>query len=119
MWPAPSVHRVGARNSGFRGSIAPPTSASVNASPAMSPPPAHDSRSAWFATPSLVGLLHPRLPAGLSRRFLTAAHLTKRSRLGAALTGHGPLNPGPPEQGERNGTSPENMTGRRWGVGPL
>ena len=30
-----------------------PAGASVNASPAMSPPPAHDSKSGWFATPFL------------------------------------------------------------------
>ena len=48
-----------------------PASASVNASPALSPAPAHDSRSAWFATPSLWGSFYPRLPAGLSRRFPT------------------------------------------------
>ena len=39
-----------------------PASASVNASPAMSPSPAHDSRSAWFATPSLWGSFIPYSP---------------------------------------------------------
>ena len=39
-----------------------PASASVNASPAMSPSPAHDSRSAWFATPSLWGSFIPNSP---------------------------------------------------------
>jgi hypothetical protein len=39
-----------------------PASASVNASPAMSPPPPHDSRSAWFATPSLWGSFIPNSP---------------------------------------------------------
>jgi hypothetical protein len=59
----------------FRGSIAQPIRAPVNASPAASPPPAHDSGSARFATPFAVGLFHPQLPAGLSRRFLTGAPL--------------------------------------------
>ena len=36
-----------------------PAGASVNASPAVSPPPAHDSRSAWFATLSLWGSFIP------------------------------------------------------------
>ena len=39
-----------------------PASASVNASPATSPSPAHDSRSAWFATPSLWGSFIPDSP---------------------------------------------------------
>ena len=39
-----------------------PASASVNASPAMSPSPAHDSRSAWFPTPSLWGSFIPYSP---------------------------------------------------------
>ena len=36
--------------------------ASVNASPAMSPAPAHDSRSGWFATPFLWGSFIPDFP---------------------------------------------------------
>ena len=47
----------------FHGSIAWPASASVNASPALSPPPAHDSRSTWFATPSSWGSFLPDSPA--------------------------------------------------------
>ena len=39
-----------------------PASASVNASAAASPPPPHDSRSAWFATPSLWGSFIPNSP---------------------------------------------------------
>ena len=57
-----------------------PASASVNASPAMSPSPAHDSRSAWFATPSLWGSFIPNSPPvypgafGRSLFFSTALH---------------------------------------------
>jgi len=57
--PSPSANEVGLREELFHGSIARPVRASVNASPAMSPPPAHDSRSGWFATPFLWGSFLP------------------------------------------------------------
>lgn len=45
----------------------PPASASVNASATRSSPPPHDSRSAWFASPSLSGFFSPT-----PRRFIPA-----------------------------------------------
>src|SRR5664280_366068 len=45
-----------------------PTSPSVNASPASSRAPTHDSRSSWIATPSMEDVLRSLLQAGLSRR---------------------------------------------------
>ena len=62
VWPSPAVNKVGTRDELFHGSIVRPASASVNASPAMSPPPAHDSRSTWFTTPSLWGSFLPDSP---------------------------------------------------------
>ena len=62
LWPSPPVNKVGPRDELFHGSIVRPASASVNASPAMSPPPAHDSRSTWFAAPSLWGSFLPDSP---------------------------------------------------------
>jgi len=58
-----------------------PVDASVYTSPGNSRYPAQDMRSRWFATPYLVGLFHPRLHAGLSRRlrFLTVAVLLLRA----------------------------------------
>ena len=50
-----------------------PVDASVYASLGTSGHPAQDSRSRWFATPCLVGLFHPRLRAGLSRRLRSLA----------------------------------------------
>src|SRR6266576_1979718 len=45
-----------------------PASPSVNASPAPSRTPAHDSRSPWIATPSMQDVSMSLLQAGLSRR---------------------------------------------------
>jgi len=45
------LQRVGAPEEFFHGSIPSPSVPLSNASPAMSPPPAHDSRSGWFAAP--------------------------------------------------------------------
>jgi len=52
-----------------------PPAPEVNASPALSPPPAHDSRSGWFAIPSR-WCSFPRLSAGLSRRFQAVPFLS-------------------------------------------
>jgi hypothetical protein len=52
----------------FRGSIAQPARTPVNASPAPSRTPTHDSGPSWLARPCDVGLSHPLLHAGLSRR---------------------------------------------------
>src|SRR5438874_1777437 len=68
MLPSGHWDGVGTPESGFRGSITPPTSPSVNASPASSRTPAHDSRSPWIATPSMQDVLMSPLQAGLSRR---------------------------------------------------
>jgi hypothetical protein len=61
-----------------------PASSSVNASPAMSPSPAHDSRSAWFATPSLWGSFIPYSPPVYPGAFRQARHyfvaLARRAR---------------------------------------
>ena len=48
--------------------ISSPADASIYASPGPSRCPAQDSRSRWFRYSFLVGLFHPRLHAGLSRR---------------------------------------------------
>src|SRR6266566_9240499 len=45
-----------------------PASPSVNASPAPSQTPTHDSRSPWIATPSMQDVSMSLLQAGLSRR---------------------------------------------------
>src|SRR5436190_19610039 len=45
-----------------------PASPSVNASPALSRTPTHDSRSPWIATPSMQDVSMSLLQAGLSRR---------------------------------------------------
>src|SRR5438874_13346092 len=73
MLPSGHWDGVGTPESGFRGSITPPTSPSVNASPASSRTPAHDSRSPWIATPSMQDVLMSLLQAGLSRRSPVAA----------------------------------------------
>ena len=63
-----------------------PVDPSVYASPGTSRHPAQDSRSRWFATPFFVGLFHPRLHAGLSRRLRSLA-VTARCRIGRNSAG--------------------------------
>src|SRR5258706_16211226 len=68
MLPSGHWDGVGTPESGFRCSMTRPTSPSVNASPASSRAPTHDSRSPWIATPSMQDVLLSLLQAGLSRR---------------------------------------------------
>ena len=53
VWPSPCLDRVGTPEGCFRSSIPRPACTPVNASPAASRPPVHDSGSGWGATPSL------------------------------------------------------------------
>jgi hypothetical protein len=55
VWPSPSEDKVGTPIEVISELHGWPACAHVNASPAMLPPPAHDSGSEWFATPSLCG----------------------------------------------------------------
>ena len=78
MLPSDHWDGVGTPESGFRGSMTRPTSPSVNASPASSRSPTHDSRPPWVAGPSVVGRFQvPSLgrfiPALPSRTSSTAA----------------------------------------------
>src|SRR5258708_40093418 len=66
MLPSGHWDGVGTPESGFRGSMTRPTSPSVNASPASSRAPTHDSRSPWVATPSIQDVSMSSLQAGLS-----------------------------------------------------
>ena len=105
-----------------------PASASVNASPAMSPSPAHDSRSAWFATPSLWGSFIPNSPPVYPGAFGQLPNLGVRPRR-TAISAAGravcaaaivlPAAPVPPRNGHlqtdfRNESPPESRL-----LGPL
>ena len=78
---------VGTPKSTFRGSIARPARAPVNASPPPSQTTTHDSGPPWVATPFDVELFHLLLHAGLSRRSGKCDRTTYReTRQSTALT---------------------------------
>src|SRR6266480_377799 len=68
-----------------------PASPSVNASPAPSRTPTHDSRSPWIATPSMQDVSMSLLQAGLSRRSPVALPLQGHGQL--LVPGHGHRSP--------------------------